>query len=75
MDLANMRQNGVRDLYVYCRGCHHSATVNVDAYPADRTVPSFAGVWPCGKCGSKNNEVRPAWHRRTGDFPLCGPAR
>jgi hypothetical protein len=34
MDLANMRQNGVRSLEVVCHSWRHEVIVNVDKYPA-----------------------------------------
>jgi hypothetical protein len=30
MDLANMRENGVRSLAIYCHQCHHETVMNVD---------------------------------------------
>lgn len=69
MDLENMRQNGVRTLFVTCLACGHEADVNVDRYPNRETVPSFANRWPCGKCGAKRSEVRPAWHKSSKLFP------
>jgi hypothetical protein len=33
MDLANMRQNGVRSLDAQRFGCRHEVIVNVDKYP------------------------------------------
>jgi hypothetical protein len=47
MDLANMRQNGVRSLSVGCLDCHHQAIVNVDSYPGHLAVPSFARRMKC----------------------------
>jgi hypothetical protein len=35
MDLANMRQNGVRSIEVMCHGCRHEVILNVDQYPGD----------------------------------------
>jgi len=32
MDLANMRENGVRWLHASCLDCRHDADVNVDGY-------------------------------------------
>jgi hypothetical protein len=58
MDLANMRQNGVRALYVNCIDCHHDADVNVDDQPDHITVPSFAARMRCSQCGNKNISVR-----------------
>jgi hypothetical protein len=41
MDLANMRQNGVRSLAVQCHLCRHEVIMNVDHLPGDVTVPSL----------------------------------
>jgi ribosomal protein S27E len=30
MDVANMRQNGVRSLAVQCHQCHHETIINAD---------------------------------------------
>jgi hypothetical protein len=45
MDLANMRQNGVRSISVHCIDCGHEAIVNLDAYPDHVAVPS-SGLFP-----------------------------
>ncbi len=72
MDLANMRDNGVRCLFVTCNKCSHEADVNVDAYPGDLTVPSFEERMKCGQCGSRSISVRPAWHTGTRHIPAPG---
>jgi hypothetical protein len=41
MDLANMRQNGVRSLAIQCHQYRHEVIMNVDHLPGDMTVPSF----------------------------------
>jgi hypothetical protein len=41
MDLANIRQNGVRSLWVQCNQCRDTTVVNVDHLPGDMTVQSF----------------------------------
>jgi hypothetical protein len=41
MDLANMRENGVRSLEIMCQQCRHQTIINVDRLPGDLTVPSF----------------------------------
>ena len=38
MDLANMRQNGIRSLEVMCQGCRHQVVLNVDPYPGELRV-------------------------------------
>ena len=68
MDLANMRQNGVRSLAVHCRGCRHEVIMNVDHLPGDVTVPSLGLKMVCTKCGTIGADVRPngveAAHKR-----------
>ena len=61
MDLANMRENGVRSLYAWCLDCGHDASVNVDHLPGHLAVPSFAQRMKCTGCGSRNVSVRPTW--------------
>jgi hypothetical protein len=61
MDLANMRQNGVRSLEVACFGCRHEVIVNVDKYPGDLLVKEFGPRMVCTKCGMVGADVRPNW--------------
>ena len=63
MDLANMRDNGVRSLAVFCLDCHHRATVNVDDYPGHLAVKSFEARMAC-KCGGRRVDVRPDWNSK-----------
>jgi hypothetical protein len=35
MDLANMRQNGIRSVEATCEACGREAVVNCDALPTD----------------------------------------
>ena len=46
MDLANMRQNGVRSLTVSCLNCRHSADIDVRAFrvtsKSPLLLPAFA---------------------------------
>jgi hypothetical protein len=64
MDLANMRENGVRALLVNCLDCTHRAEINVDDQPGHLAVKSFEPRMVCGKCGSRRIDVRPAWGTR-----------
>ncbi len=64
MDLANMRQNGVRSLAVQCHQCRHEVIMNVDHLPGDVTVPSFGPRMVCTKCGN--------WRERERDDPTGG---
>jgi hypothetical protein len=41
MDLADMRQNGMRSLDVMCHGCRHEVILKVDQYPGDLLVRQF----------------------------------
>ena len=64
MDLANMRQNGVRSLAVQCPQCRHEVILNVDHLPGDLTVPSFGPRMVCTKCGTIGADARPNWRER-----------
>jgi hypothetical protein len=59
MDLANMRQNGVRSLDVICHGCRHEVVLNVDQYPGDLLVREFGPRMVCTKCGMVGADGRP----------------
>ena len=52
MDLANMRSQGVRSLWVVCPQCHHQASLNVDEYGETVPVPSFGPKMVCTSCGT-----------------------
>jgi hypothetical protein len=64
MDLANMRQNGVRSLLVMCYGCRHEVIVNVDMYPGEFLVRDFGSRMVCTNCGTVGADVRPNWKQR-----------
>ena len=61
MDLANMRQNGVRSVVVQCHQCLHELIMNVDHLPGDVTVPSLGPKMVCTKCGTIGADARPNW--------------
>ena len=63
MDLANMRENGVRSVLATCNTCQHEATVNVDALPATLPVPDVGLKLKCSACGGKDINTRPAWEK------------
>ncbi|GLI23508.1 hypothetical protein XFLAVUS301_31820 [Xanthobacter flavus] len=65
MDLANMRQNGVRYVTAFCIDCHHEANVLADRWGDEETVPGLARHFRCSECGSRKVQVRPAWHLRS----------
>jgi hypothetical protein len=64
IDLANMRQNGVRSIEVTCHGCRHGVILNVDQYPGDLLVREFGPRMVCTKCGMVGADVRPNWKER-----------
>ena len=64
MDLANMRENGVRSVYANCGACGHEAVVNVDVLADWVFVPDVAKAMRCASCGSKRITVIPYWPER-----------
>jgi hypothetical protein len=64
MDLANMRENGVRSLWVQRNQCRHTTVMNVDHLPGDLTVPSFGSRLVCTNCGTIGADARPNWQER-----------
>ena len=64
MTLGNMRENGVRSLWVQCNQCRHTTVINVDHLPGDLTVPSFGPRMVCTKCGTIGADARPNWKER-----------
>ena len=62
--LENMRQNGVRSLWIQCNQCRHTMVMNVDHLPGDLTVPSFGPRMVCTKCGTIGADARPNWKER-----------
>jgi hypothetical protein len=68
MDLANMRDQGVRCLAVYCLNpkCLHRSVLNVDSYPASTLVQSFGPKMVCAKCGVIGADARPNWSEAPG---------
>ena len=74
MTVGNMRQLGVQNLVAYCLNdaCRHTALIDVSSYPAETGVPSFRPRVKCGKCGSKNIDVRPNWKEQPPTESLIG---
>jgi hypothetical protein len=62
MTLGNMRENGVRSLFVYCLSCHHSVDLNVDGMPDDVEVPSIGPRMVCTRYGFVGADARPNWN-------------
>lgn len=65
MDLANMRQNGARSVWLYC-DCGHQASVSVDALAADIYVPDVRLHCRCSKCGQHPRMSQPDWRNDKG---------
>ena len=61
MDLANMREMGVRSLLVICRKCEVARVVNMDGYDDTWAVTSFGPRMLCKACGARGADVRPNW--------------
>ncbi len=72
MTRGNMRQNGVRGLFVTCSACGHHTEVNVDGWPDDVPVPSFGPRMRCTKCGHLGATARPNWSGRRDYLPGGG---
>ncbi len=70
MTLGNMRENGVRQLAVYCHNCPHHAVLDVDRYDDDVIVATFGPRMVCTVCGIIGADARPNWHehRAAGTF-------
>jgi hypothetical protein len=66
MSLANMRQNGVREIIAACAACGHKADVNVDALAETIAVPKVGQRLRCSQCGGKQINTQPAWHTGRG---------
>jgi hypothetical protein len=69
MTLRNMRQNGVRGLFVTCQACGCHSEINVDAWPDHVTVPSFGPRMRCTKCGKLGATAIPNWKERADYMP------
>ena len=69
LDLANMREMGVRSLLVSCRSCHVARVVNMDTHDGALTVPSFGPRMVCQACGAKGADVRPNWSEQKVNIP------
>ena len=61
MSLANMRENGVRSLWVRCIDCKREVSVLADMLPDETYVPEAAKRFRCSSCGSNRVETRPDW--------------
>ena len=70
MTLANMRENGVTRLAVYCDACHHDAALDLSDLDDEIPVPAFGPRMVCTGCGAMGADVRPDWNGRRGTLLL-----
>lgn len=61
MTIADMRENGVRSLWVECKACRREVSVVADMIPSDVEVPKAGRFFRCSACGSKDILTRPDW--------------
>jgi hypothetical protein len=72
IDLANMCSLGVRSLAVSCPTCRHETVLNVNSYPDNMTVPSFAPRMVCTCCGTIGADARLNWKEQPERESLTG---
>jgi hypothetical protein len=64
---AEMRDQGVRGVLIYCADyrCSHSIAVSGDRWPDDVRCPIFEPRFVCGACGHCGADVRPdfSWNK------------
>ncbi|WP_407523692.1 hypothetical protein [Methylobacterium oryzisoli] len=73
-----MREQGETTAAVFChaRGCHHSAVISTDRFPADLPFPDIALRVRCSACGSREvgvmKDMRAHYARcRSGAGPMA----
>lgn len=61
---ADMRQQGVRGVLVYCQDfrCSHSVAINADRWPDDLRLSDIEDRFTCTACGHRGGDVRPDFH-------------
>jgi hypothetical protein len=67
MTVGNMRENGVRSLFVSCWNCHHRAVLSADHWPDDIPVPAFGPRMVCTARGIIGADARPAGEAGAGE--------
>jgi hypothetical protein len=72
MTLANMRDNGVRSLWVVCPLCRHEAVVNADAFAETIAAPAFGRRMVCTGCGVIGAHGRPNWQEQPARESITG---
>jgi hypothetical protein len=58
---ADMREQGVRGLLIYCADyrCSHSVALNGDRWPDDAWLSDIEPRFICAACGHRGADVRP----------------
>ena len=62
MTLGNMRELGVRSLFVTCELCHHVAVLPADRWGDVMLVSAFRPRMVCTRCGIVGADARAATH-------------
>lgn len=65
---AQMREQGARELLVYCCDyqCSHSQAISGDPWPDDLRLSDIEPRFTCSACGKRGADVRPdfSWKRK-----------
>lgn len=65
MTIANARENGLSGIEVYCRKCHHAATMRFEALdlPDETPIPEIGRIkrFVCSSCGGWGVKTMPDW--------------
>jgi len=58
---AQMREQGVRGILIYCADfhCSHSTAVSADQWPDDLRLSDIEPRFVCAACGKRGADVRP----------------
>jgi hypothetical protein len=75
MTLGNMRELGVRSLFMSCWNCHHQAVLSADHWTGDVALPTFGPRMVCTGCGIVGADARPNWKERPARESLTGVQR
>jgi hypothetical protein len=72
LTLGNMRENGVRSLFVSCWLCHHQAVLTSDLWPDHVPVPKSGPRMVCTRCDIIGADARPNWSEQPARESLTG---
>ena len=71
MTLGNMRELGVRSLFVTCELCHHVAVLPADRWGDVMLVSAFRPRMVCTRCGIVGADARPNWREMKASRADC----